>query len=503
MEVKAHAIMRRSIFLCLIYILALLEATKAQQPVTGLILDDEAYDTIARLPAYDGSKELRLPKQVDLSPYCPEVRHQGDIYSCVGWAVGYAALTIRRAIREKWTDRATITANAYSALFIYNQIREGHCRQGSRLSKAMELLKERGDCPANVFDFDIENCERLPGPSVLQLARRDTISDYLALFGSDEAPEARIWKVKRALAQKEPVIIGMAIRQNFLHLRNARYWWPKLGNTTSAGGHALTVVGYDDESRSFLLFNSWGTEWGDRGYIRMKYDDFAEHCKYAYMLIGETAGTVEPSATVSVNVQQQALHKLAGGGQLRYLDGFDAGQAMFKAAGLQGRSGEYRTTRSWPLGQLFQLAAHTRQQNLYLYVFTVDPAGQVNIHWPRQEALNPAFAGQHHSALVVEADSRVTIPGPAKALRAGSAGTDIMYMLFSTRRIRGLSFITSKMSEVTQEPMAALRRVMGSHLVPAADIQYRSDEVAFTAATRSGGYIVPVVLITQTTQKGQ
>lgn len=495
--------MKRSLYLCLICLLALLEAIEAQQPVTGLILDDEAYDTIARLPAYDGSKDLPLPRQVDLSSYCPEVRHQGDIYSCVGWAVGYGALTIRRAIREKWTDRTTITANAYSALFIYNQIREGNCRQGSRLSKAMELLKERGDCPASVFDFDIENCERLPDPSVLQLARRDTISDYLALFGSEEEAEAKIWKVKRALAQSEPVIIGMAIRQNFLQLRNARYWWPKLGNTTPAGGHALTVVGYDDESRSFLLFNSWGTEWGDRGYIRMKYADFAEHCKYAYMLVGEAAETVKTSAPESLTVQQQPLQRLAGGGQLRYLEGFDEGQAMFRTAALQGRAGEYHTARSWPLGQLFQLAAHTQQQNLYLYVFTVDPAGQVNIHWPRQEALNPAFAGQHHSALVVEADSRVTIPGPDKALRAGRAGTDVMYMLFSTRRIRGLAFITNKMSGIRQNHLANLRRLMGEHLVPAADIQYRPDEVSFTAATRAGGYIVPVVLITETTHNGQ
>jgi C1A family cysteine protease len=35
------------------------------------------------------------------------------------------------------------------------------------------------------------------------------------------------------------------------------------------GGHAVTIVGYDekkDEGGSFLFKNSWGPDWGERGY---------------------------------------------------------------------------------------------------------------------------------------------------------------------------------------------------------------------------------------------
>lgn len=485
--------------LCL---LLLTIAVNAQPAATGLILDDPAYDTLARLPVYDGSKDMALPKQVDLSPYCPAVRNQGDIFSCVGWAVGYGALTIRKAIREQWTDKKIITANAYSALFIYNQIREGHCRQGSRLSKAMELLKQQGDCPANVFDFDVENCDRQPDAAVQQLARRDTISDYLALFDRQESPRAKVWKVKRALAQREPVIIGMAIRQNFYQLRQAKYWWPDLGNTTPAGGHALTVVGYDDPSQSFLLFNSWGTEWGDQGYIRIKYQDFAEHCKYAYLLIGSSPSPASTS-TQEPAVTRQNLRVLAGSAQLRYLDGSKAGEPIFKTASVSGRAGVYRTTQQWTTGQLFQLAAMCHQQNMYLYIFTVDPSGEVNIHWPRQAALNPAFADQHQSALVVEADSRITVPGPSKALRVSKAGYDTIFLLFSPYQIKGLSFITQKMSQATTDPMSALQTLLGRHLVPPADIQYQVDSAAFKAASWSKGYIVPMILITHTGAAGQ
>lgn len=493
--------MKKILWLTGLFLLARSMPLTAQEPATGLIFDDEVYDTLARLPVYDGSKDLDLPQKVDLSPYCPQVRNQGDIFSCVGWAVGYGAMTIRRAIRENWTDKTTITQNAYSALFIYNQIREGNCRQGASLSKAMEFLRQTGDCPANVFDFDTEDCAKIPDASVKALAIQDTISDYLTLFGLQDDARSKIWKVKRALAQQEPVIIGMAIRQNFYQLNKARFWWPDLGNTNPAGGHAMTVVGYDDQLQAFLLFNSWGTNWGEQGYIRVKYDAFAEHCKYAYILIGELATrTATPqNATVSSvrTAPARSLVSLSGGCQLKHLDSFNGQEPIFKNTVVQGQAGVYRTSQKWSTGQLFQLTAFTHRAGLYLYVFTVDATGQVHIHWPRKADLNKKFFGMNESALVAESESRVTVPGVSKALRINQAGRDVMYLLFSRRKIAGLKFICEKMSEAGSDPMQSLQELMGRHLVPPADIQYGQDLADFTAETRAEGYIVPLILITE------
>ena len=38
------------------------------------------------------------------------------------------------------------------------------------------------------------------------------------------------------------------------------------------GEHAVYIVGYDQEKEMFLCKNSFGTEWGDRGYFWMPYD---------------------------------------------------------------------------------------------------------------------------------------------------------------------------------------------------------------------------------------
>src|SRR5215203_6249341 len=136
---------------CLLPLLiALVSSASAQiadEFTAGLLLEDATYDTLARQSAEDGSK-ADLPASVDLTPYCPEVRHQGYIFSCVGWAVGYGAMSIQRAILNQCTDKEVITRNAHSALFLYNQIKAEDCDKGSRISDALRFMNRHGDCLA-------------------------------------------------------------------------------------------------------------------------------------------------------------------------------------------------------------------------------------------------------------------------------------------------------------------------------------------------------------------
>ena len=37
------------------------------------------------------------------------------------------------------------------------------------------------------------------------------------------------------------------------------------------GGHAVCAVGYDDAKQMFIVRNSWGDTWGQKGYFMMPY----------------------------------------------------------------------------------------------------------------------------------------------------------------------------------------------------------------------------------------
>lgn len=465
----------------------------------GLVLEDDTYNAQSRQAPEDGSK-ADLPAAVDLTPYCPEVRHQGYIFSCVGWATGYGALSIQRAILNNCTDQAVITRNAHSALFLYNQIKTEDCRRGSRISDAFTFLMNKGDCLARQFDYDVNNCEQMPDSAVAAQARRFAIQDFLTLFGTGESPETKVQRVKIVLSKNKPVVVGMLVLRNFYELKNAQYWHPALGNTTPAGGHALVVVGYDDRKGAFRLMNSWGKNWGDQGFIWVKYKDFGDFCKYAYTLylLAPEKLTPQPEQPVPIpKIAEKNLLELAGNFQFRGLSGWQeqSGQPIFETAAVELSGSTYRLQRKdWPVGQLFQLLATTLRDDEYLYVFSVDAQRAVHFHWPRQENLNEKFAGQNESGLLLSGNAAIAIPGPTRALKIAHTGTDRLVMLFSKRRIDTIRKLAEVVSRKDGDFTQNLLQTLGKYTVPQADITYATDHIGFEAATRSEGFIVPLVL---------
>ncbi len=45
-----------------------------------------------------------------------------------------------------------------------------------------------------------------------------------------------------------------------------------VANDSAGGGHAVTIVGWDDGKAAWLIKNSWGTDWGMGGYGWIGYD---------------------------------------------------------------------------------------------------------------------------------------------------------------------------------------------------------------------------------------
>jgi C1A family cysteine protease len=49
-------------------------------------------------------------------------------------------------------------------------------------------------------------------------------------------------------------------------------------------GHAMVAVGYDDAKQAFLIQNSWGPSWGNKGYGWFGYDFWKRNVRVGHVI---------------------------------------------------------------------------------------------------------------------------------------------------------------------------------------------------------------------------
>ncbi len=76
-------------------------------------------------------------------------------------------------------------------------------------------------------------------------------------------------KVKEAL-KRGPLVTNMTVYDDFMVYSSGIY---KSVSNTVSGGHVVSIVGYNDLERYWIIRNSWGTSWGEAGFARISYDD--------------------------------------------------------------------------------------------------------------------------------------------------------------------------------------------------------------------------------------
>ena len=525
----------------------------------GLDMDDDEYDNIELLPD-DGSKAV-LPSAVSLEMYAPIPQHQGDIESCVGWSLSYGVMTIEYAKRNGWrNNRRLITENAFSPTFIYSQLAKRQECGPSKLSEALELLKEVGNVPDGEFEGNKETCSYELSPEMEEVANQYRITGYQRLFDQNDPIKKKVYKAKQALAARKPIVIGMKINNNFMGLKQgARIWYPAIGGDADPPfmGHAMTVIGFNDRNNTFKLLNSWGRNWGNGGTIDIKYQDFGLYCKYGYIiniqdedlpqsssdgidgeeeiyassdpndpafvepeLVEEPTRAPRPprpnpdrripreerseynrpdkrpSASQKPPQRRRPLRKLAASFKFNYLHENDTDNPLFLESEVRLHRDYYQLKKlDWELGQMFQMVTRTRTNKEYMYVFSLDPEGEVMIHWPRKANLDPRFSGQNESALVLHRESTVYFPGKNRAFTLDQPGKHTMIVLFSKRPLNDFKTISRMMKGHNEFPSRKLEQILGKRQIPWSDVTYEENSIGFEALTRSRGYVVPLIFV--------
>lgn len=247
----------------------------------GCQIDQERYDQSKVYAALaSNSGKYQLPAAVSLRQYAPTPLNQGEQGSCVGWASAYAA----RTILEAATLGVPPNNVAFSPSFLYNQIGIRGC-QGAYTGEALEHMRTKGLIQFSKFPYNPNSCTKKPTASQLAEARQYRIRGYNRLTKTGRNYDVDLEAVKQNIAQGAPVIIAAKVPNSFMNMLGKKRWRPttmEARNVNNLGGHAMCLIGYDDNRQEFEIQNSWGTQWGDNGFVFISYKDFKVFCREAY-----------------------------------------------------------------------------------------------------------------------------------------------------------------------------------------------------------------------------
>lgn len=205
-----------------------------------------------------------VPTSVDLRAQCPPVYDQGELGSCTANAIGGAF--------EFELMKQKLPVFTPSRLFIYynERVLEGHVKDdsGAQIRDGVKSVATVGVCDEAGWPYLVTKFAKKPTKSLYTKAKKNLAIQYTRLNNT------AINELKTCLASGNPFVFGFTVYQSFEGDKVAKTGVLTMPSKTESaiGGHAVMAVGYNDARKAFIVRNSWGDAWGEKGYFHMPYD---------------------------------------------------------------------------------------------------------------------------------------------------------------------------------------------------------------------------------------
>ncbi len=222
------------------------------------------------------SARAAVPSKFDWTTYrvATVVRDQGQSYNC--WAVSSTeALEANWAIRtgdrvvlspQPVLDRTRDSGGGYDAMAL-----EDLMKNGTALEADYPYLRQVG------------TLRNVPMPY------RAAGWGYVAEGGKQPSVD----QLKAALLQHGPLVVGLYTTDAF-NKAGRRVFRQAASNTNPEWiDHYVLLVGWDDDTGAWKIKNSWGTTWGDQGFLWIAYgcNNVGVHAAWAEAAVAPVATT--------------------------------------------------------------------------------------------------------------------------------------------------------------------------------------------------------------------
>ena len=215
----------------------------------------------------------KIPASIDLRPKCPTVKDQGQLGACTS----FSACSVLEFLLNKDVD--------LSELYFYYQERklDGDILEdnGSTIKQSANVAVKIGTCLESLDPYDVNKFTDTPTVTMNNDAKNHKARAYHRITTIDE--------IKTALGiLGNPILIGVKLYDSFENINSDGIVPMPTKKESLLGGHAMGIYGYYTKKKTlvnkflglfsttskysnlyFIVKNSWGTEFGDKGYVYM------------------------------------------------------------------------------------------------------------------------------------------------------------------------------------------------------------------------------------------
>jgi C1A family cysteine protease len=217
---------------------------------------------------------LSLPVKFDLrkTGCVPPVLDQLALGSCCPNELSNAMkFCLKKKIQETDANPKTLFQPSRLYMYYFARIVDGSSvleDTGITIKGGMKAIQKYGCCTEVLLPYDITQFTRRPSIKCCMDARRHSLNfQYLFV-------DQTLDLIKQAILLC-PVVLGILIYETFESencIETGKIPMPNIETEQLLGGHCVALYGWNDENKTFLMMNSWGTTVGDKGYFYIPYD---------------------------------------------------------------------------------------------------------------------------------------------------------------------------------------------------------------------------------------
>lgn len=222
-----------------------------------------------------------IDKLVDNRKWCSPIFNQSTQGACTGASAVAMFEYMERKANNRHVD------GSVSFVYYNSRVNAGfdvRSDTGSYIRSTIQAIVDDGVAEEKRFPYNPKVWSLKPSEEVYRKASRFRATKYLRL---DDTTNDLINRMRSMVYTGFPINFGFGVYEciNDVTKNVPVIPYPSKGEK-QLGGHAVTIVGYDDEAPSrnkrdgnqtkgaFLIQNSWGTGWGNNGFFYMPYKYF-------------------------------------------------------------------------------------------------------------------------------------------------------------------------------------------------------------------------------------